>query len=120
MIRYFVSADADPYLLESYIPTWLTTHTAWADADNQPPQPANTELNGVGTEYYSADWRFAWSASKSVLLSNLTAYTASYAPWHRIGYHVCDHDSDTPVGCAWNDKDENGDIPADIPDFEVT
>lgn len=119
MIRFLCSADAQSFLVDSYLPQWLTTHTAWELADNQPPQV--TDPYDYDTRWYAADWRFAWTASREVLMSNLVAYTRSYAPWHLIGYHVCDHDEDERSSCPpWDDSHpdveiyESGTVPEEV------
>lgn len=114
MIRFRCSPDADQYLIDEYIPQWLVTHSAWEKADNQPPELL-FDSPEEEFQYYRANWRFSWSAPKSVLLSNLETYTGTYAPWYSIGYHVCDHDEAEPDGCVWDDVLESGPIPSELP-----
>lgn len=115
MIRFVASPDTDAFLIDSYIPQWLTNHTAWeADGPNEPPTLSRI-ARGSDSQAYTADWRFAWGAnSKAVLLSNLVEYTRSYAPWARINYHECDHDDDTRTGCSWGDTSVIGTPPEGI------
>lgn len=113
MLRFASPADTASFLINSYIPQWLISHQAWeGEGPNDPPtlQAADDEH-----EYYTADWRFAWSADKEVLIANIDQYTAAYTNWHRIGYHVCDHDGENRSGCEWDEWRESGTVPAWVP-----
>ena len=106
------------YLTETYIPQWLTTHTAWDDprCSNDPPVVTST-TDGSGVEYASGGvWRFAWSASTSVLLDNLWSYVTSYADWARLQYHECDHDEEGDGSCEWREEHTrtHGTIPDEV------
>ena len=114
-IDFAAAANTDSYLVDSYIPQWLTTHAAWADPrqDNAPPTlVAGTDEN-TPDHYRGGPWRFAWAASKSVLLDTFVGYTQSYAgDWWRIRWHECRHDG---VGdCTWTDIQSGGTVPGGI------
>lgn len=115
-IDFAAAANTDAYLIDTYIPQWLTTHSAWDDPrqSNDPPQLVTGDPGlGIPDHYSGGVWRFAWSASKSVLLDNLVAYTQSYAgDWWRIRWHECFHDE--TGGCAWTDVRSDGTLPEGI------
>jgi len=109
--------NADLYLIDTYLPQWLVTHTSWEATENEPPSLYQPDPDDEQKRYES-EWRFAWTASKSVLLSNLLAETEFYASWYRVGYHVCDHDAEQMGNCQWDDVQEYGAVPRGVPDLQ--
>jgi hypothetical protein len=93
MIQFVCAPDADSFLIDHWLPSWLTAHTAWEDPhsdDNQPPERREIARE---QEAYVAEWRFDWgNNSRAVLLDNLVGFTQAYASWYWIGYHECQHD----------------------------
>lgn len=112
-IRLFHSiSEADSY--HDWLETWLTNMSPWdyPDVDNTVPE-LQTDMDG--NEYYATELAFDWSHDKAILLDNLSGYADSYCSWNRIGYHVCDHDEDSPTACSWEEIRENGTVPNYVP-----
>ena len=99
---------------------WLEDNTPWTD-DPTPHEVRKTQagIDGAGTEYFVGSVRFEFSDDKPDLFDQIETDCGGVLDWHRIVYHVCTHDEDNPQPCSWDEKHECGDIPSDIPDFEV-
>lgn len=90
----------------------------WTDSEvtnEVPSSTTTTALDGSGTEHYRVELAFEWSEDKSIILDQLDQYAAAYCDWHRLGYHVCDHDESDRSGCSWDEIRENGTVPSNIP-----
>lgn len=114
-IDFAAASNTDSYLINSYIPQWLVTHTAWEQQTNKNPYIVQADpVVGTPEHYRGGPWRFAWSAAKSTLMSNLVAYTQSYSgDWWRIRWHECKHDQDGP--CEWTDiRSSNTPVPGGV------
>jgi len=89
------------------------------EVTNEPTSLVNpADAGEPGPEYYSGELAFDWSEDKAFILDNLDGYLSSYCDWHRIRYHVCDHDATEPDSCNWDEVRESGTIPSDVPMFE--
>ncbi|MFP4218810.1 MAG: hypothetical protein ACLFR6_08245 [Salinarchaeum sp.] len=105
----------------AWLESWLTNMSPWdyPEVDNDLPtlrEPVD------GESYYQAELAFDWSEDESIILDNLDDYAASYCDWHRIGYHVCEHDESDPTPCSW-DTDlgrKSGSVPDHIPTFDTS
>lgn len=107
---------------QSYHPLldqWLTNMTPWEypEVDNDLPAERDP-IDGDAAAYYGADLAFDWQAEdKAIILDQLSQYAEAYCDWHRIGYHVCDHDAAEPTPCSWETTCEAGTVPDHIPDL---
>lgn len=122
MVRVFVELPKGN--AENAIQNWVDNYTEWtADPVEHSLTETTTELDGGGTQYLRGDWRFIQNGETPTdMLRDLSDRLQSFQGglWHRLGYHVCDHDEGGSAGCSWDQKQEFGTIPTDVPDFEVT
>lgn len=95
----------------AWLEQWLTNMEPWSYEGVDNDIPTKTEDEGTGDEYYSGTLAFDWDEDKAHILDNLDGYAEAYCDWHRILYHVCDHDENPPTPCSWEDVRENGDVP---------
>jgi len=103
------------------IDNWVQNYSEWtADPVAHELREVNTELDGGGTTHLRGDWRFEdQGEAPTDILSDLSDRLQSLEGglWHRLGYHVCDHDEDDRGGCEWDETVEVGSVPADVPGF---
>lgn len=108
---------------ENAIDNWVSNYSEWTvDPVVHTLTETNTQPDGSGTQYLRGDWRFLdQGETPTNILGDLSDRLASFQGglWHRLGYHACTHDEDTPTPCSWTDPNsevlESGTIPADIP-----
>lgn len=66
----------------------------------------------------SGHWRFANSEDRATLLDGLETALGSATEWHRLRYHICDHDDSTSNrgGCSWDETltREQGTVPSGL------
>lgn len=96
---------------ESWLSVWLTNMQPWAARENTVPELTEPLPDSPAEPHYRGDLTFEWSEDKAIIVDNINQYLRSYAPWHRLGYHVCDHDETTRDGCSWDDIREGGTPP---------
>lgn len=105
------------------IDNWVTNYQEWtADPTDHTLVETNTRMDGTGTPYLVGYWRFVdQGETPTNILQDLSDRLGQIQGglWHRLVYHVCHHDEDTPQPCAWEQKREADSIPDDIPDPEV-
>lgn len=108
---------------ENAIANWVSNYTEWtADPSDHTLVETDTTMGGSGTAYVRGDWRFEDQGENATdILTDLSDRLQSIQGglWHRLGYHVCSHSEDNPSACSWDEKQEFGTIPRDIPDFGV-
>lgn len=107
---------------QNAVDNWVTNFTEWTgDPVAHSIGETNTQMDGSGTTYVTGDYRFEQDATATEILDDLSARLQKIngGLWHRLTYHVCDHDEDEPGGCSWDQKVEYGTIPSDIPDYTV-
>lgn len=110
--------------LESNIDDWVASNAEWeGDPTEHSLIETNTEMDGSGATYYTADVRFLLDDAKDNLLQKFTDKLKEKVAWYRVGYHECSHDEHNPAPCVWQDRVEwtakDVSIPTDIPDVEV-
>lgn len=103
---------------ENAISNWVTNYTEWTnDPVEHSLSVTNTKLDGSGTEYVRGDWRFIQDGEDPTsMLNDLSGRLASIngGLWHLLGYHVCEHDTDRPGECTWDERVEDGSIPQGV------
>jgi len=98
-----------------WLDTWLTNMQPWShdEVDNTLPE-LTSDIDG-NNQYYQGELAFDWNEDKAIILDNLDQYMASYCDWHRLKYHVCEHDEENGGACNWEETRENGTVPSYIP-----
>jgi len=123
MVRVFVEPPKGD--AEQAINNWVENYTEWTDDSVEHSlTETDTKTDGSGTVYLNGDWRFIQEGEDPTnILDDLSKRLQSFQGglWHRLGYHVCYHGGEGKTGgaCSWDEKQEFGTIPSDIPDFEV-
>jgi len=121
MVRVFVEPPKGN--AESAVDNWVANYSEWtADPVEHRLRKTTTELDGGGTTHLRGDWRFEdQGEDPTAILSDLSDRLGQFQGglWHRLGYHVCDHDDSDRGGCSWDEVVESGNVPGDIPDFGV-
>lgn len=106
---------------EIAIQNWVENYNEWtADPVVHELSETTTEIGGNSTTFLQGDWRFHDQGEDPTdILSDLSTRLQSFQGglYHRLGYHVCDHDEDSPTPCAWEQSTEWGTVPSDIPEF---
>lgn len=108
---------------ETAVNNWVSNYSEWtADPTEHTLTETNTAIDGSGTKYVRGDWRFERQGEDPTDI--LTDLSDRLQPiqgglWHRLGYHICDHDEETRQPCSWDETAEWGTVPSDIPAFEV-
>lgn len=113
---YYSTNGANSF--HGWLSTWMTNMQPWTDdevVNEVPSNMRNTNIDGDGVDYYAVQLAFEWTEDKSIILDQINGYLSSYCDWHRIGYHVCDHDEQERDGCSWDEVREGGSVPDDIP-----
>lgn len=120
MIRVYVEQPKGN--AESAVQNWVENYTEWtADPVTHGFTEANTKLDQSGTTYLRGDWRFIdQGEDPTAILDDLSGRLETFQGglWHRLGYHACDHDEDTPTPCAWEQSVESGNVPSEIPTLD--
>lgn len=113
-------SDVDETQANQLVDQWLQTHTPWAED----PTPHRIDLVddplSNAPVHFSGDVRFERDIDMVTIREQITTDIAGIASWHRIAYHKCTHDEDSASPCSWDDVTEDGTVPSDVPDFEVT
>jgi len=106
----------------NWLSVWLTNMTPWEadEVTNEVPVTWNAGVGNEGTEAFHAELAFEWTQDRDIILDNLNQQMAAWCDWNRLFWHECSHDESQPQPCEWNEKRENGTVPADIPDWDVT
>lgn len=121
MIRVFCEPPKGE--AETAVDNWVSNYSEWtADPVKHSLVETDASIDGTGTTYVRGDWRFDDQGEAATdILNDLSNRLQSIEGglWHRLGYHVCTHDEENPQPCSWDEKQEFGTIPSDIPDFEV-
>jgi len=94
-----------------WLSVWLTNMEPWAARENTVPDLIEPSPNSPAEPHYRGDLTFEWQEDKAIIVDNLDQYLASYASWHLLGYHDCDHD-EQPDGCSWGQIREGGTPPS--------
>jgi len=106
---------------ETAIDNWVSNYNEWtSDPVEHRLVETNAKVDGSGTTYIRGDWRFVdQGEDPTTILTDLSDRLSSLQGglWHRLGYHVCEHDEDNASPCSWDQIHEDGTIPSDIPDF---
>lgn len=122
MVRAFVEKPAGE--LSAAVDDWAANFEPWdGDRVSHGLTERNTELNGSGIDYICGEWRFRRNGEvPSGILNSISTELDGFdgGLWHRIGYHVCDHDEDFATPCAWDEVIESGSIPSGVPTIEVS
>lgn len=119
MIRVYCEppkGDAD-----TAIQNWVDNYSEWTgDPVTHELVETNAAMDDSGTTYLRGDWRFHDQGEAATdILDDLSSRLQSINSglWHRLGYHVCDHDEATATACSWDQTLEWGTVPNDIPTF---
>lgn len=100
---------------------WVSSNSEW-EADPTTHEIVESFTDEDGTEFYVGNYRFLLDDAKDNLLQKAGDKLKTKLDWYRLGYHLCEHDSDNPGPCTWEDSREwtsknTAEIPADVPDF---
>lgn len=114
---YHSTQGAQSY--HAWLDQWLTNMSPWECPEVTNDLPAESDRIGAdAATCYVGDLAFHWDAEdKAIILDQLSQYAAAYCDWHRIGYHVCDHDAAESTPCAWESTRESGTVPEYISDL---
>ncbi len=110
---------------ENAIQNWVENYTEWdGDTEEHSISEINTQDDGSGVQYLRGDWRFVQNGEEPTnILGDLSERFQSVQGglWHRLGYHVCDHDEAVGTECPpWDDSHDDveieqwGDVPAEV------
>lgn len=111
-LRLVYSSAGSEYF-HNWLSTWFDSLSQW-DLDGVENSAPDSQINRQGESYYTVDLAFDWSEDEELILDNLDQYLSSYCDWHRVGYHICDHDGETD-GCSWDQSREDGSVPGFVP-----
>jgi hypothetical protein len=124
-IRLFYSTDgvtSDPDTgFHSWLEDWnsiFETDTA-DEVENSIPDSPVQQLDPTNESYYRAELTYATSEDQLTILEDLYSALTGYCSWSRVGYHKCDHGTDTDDGCQWHEDNirEDPPVPEHVPTF---
>mgnify|MGYP000182063460 CR=1 FL=1 len=93
-----------------WLETYLTNMEPWSERENAVPTLRDEQISDTPA-HYSGDLTFAWSEDKSIIKDQLWGYLTAYCDWGVLRYHVCDHDSENPTPCEWEETNTHGAVP---------
>jgi len=96
---------------QMYVEAWIDNHEFRSNVGYSDLGVVNTKMDGSGTDYFQGRWRFDFQEDKASLLDEIDQTLANYVDWHKVEYHICDHD-DPSGGCDSDTVERsNGTIP---------
>lgn len=98
---------------------WVSDQSPWT-ADPNTHQITDQTDQGTGSRYRMGSYQFLLEDAKANLLQKCEDKLVNKTDFYRLGYHVCDHDSDDRPGCSWDDQREWADKDVTIPDYVPT
>lgn len=122
MIRVVVSIEGNFSLdqLNAAMDDWVSKQSEWVEDPNihhitEIPQSED------GPGFRFGNYRFHLTDAKDNLLQKCENKLANKVSWYRLGYHLCEHDSENPPPCSWDDQREwtakDVTIPDNVPAF---
>jgi hypothetical protein len=100
---------------------WLTqwqshkpTDTADSVVNDIPESPVSVQPD-TDDDYYAVSLSYEFSMSVETVFREPYQALSDYCEWHRVGYHACTHDQDSPDECRIDRVLADGPVPAYVP-----
>jgi len=95
---------------------WADSHDEVLETERAAFRASNTAIDGSGTDYYYASFRFAWTEDPTQLKSEVSNWLTDNFEWWVVSYHECNHDggADTRSGCEWDNEWSHGSPPSPL------
>jgi hypothetical protein len=112
---------SDAKALHEWLSQWQSTKptdTADSVVNDIPESPVSARTD-TDAAYYRVSLSYQFSMAVETVFREPYEALSDYCEWHRIGYHACTHDRDSPDECSIDRVLADGSVPAYVPSLST-